>query len=106
MSEIKPDDPRGGSRHVESKVVGEESPPQPRDASDASEILDVASLGVSASAVERSEPESTERLVPSSDELKAAKYYAIAFLAVVIPLGLLLLGALVIAFVNSLRAME
>jgi hypothetical protein len=102
MSEIKPDDPRGGSRHVESKVIGEDTPSDIA----APETLDVASLAAGATALEHAEPDSTDRLVPSSDELKAAKYYAIAFLAVVIPLGLLLLGALVLVFVKSLRAME
>ena len=42
------------------------------------------------------------RWSPQAMKLVAAKYYAIAFLVVVIPLGLLLLTLLIIAFVKSL----
>ena len=108
MSEIKPDDPRGGPRHVDSKVVEDESaplmpPPPPAEEIPALPALDEVSSAVVAEAPDAGD---TDPMVPSSSELAAAKYYAIAFLAVVIPLGLLLLGLLVIAFVHSLSFLK
>lgn len=95
MSELKPDDPRGGPKHVESKVVGDEAlvehdapPPAVEDGAPSTQAEAPA------------QPDTMP--APTGEELVAAKYYAIAFLSIVIPLGLVLLGLVTIAFVRSL----
>jgi hypothetical protein len=93
MSEIKPDDPRGGPRHVESRVLSDAPVLQEDTAPDLKRLPEPQP---------ELPPPADEIGPPTGDELVAAKYYAIAFLVVVIPLGLLILGMVVLAFVRSL----
>jgi hypothetical protein len=77
MSDLPPDPPPHASeaRWVRAKVVAEDAPPTPPAAT---------------------APPSTTPLPAISDsELAAARWFSIAFLLVVIPLGLLVLGFVV-----------
>jgi len=94
MSEIKPDDPRGGPRHVDARVVSD-APMLQEDTSP-----DLPRLPPPQEPPASEQPDATG--TPSTDELAAAKLYAIVFLFVIIPLGLVILGMIVVAFVRSL----
>ena len=117
MSEINPDDPRGGPRHVESTVVGDEHdtsppppPPPPPPLAPAVEPEQIVLEDLTAATEPPSEPalqqlpdtQEFDGQLVGADELKAAKYFSIAFMVVIIPLSLIILGMVTLAFVRSL----
>ena len=122
MSEINPDDPRGGPRHVESTVVGDEHdtsppppptelpppplplPPPPTVESEQLVLEDlIAAPEISSEpGHQQADTQEFEDHVAGADELQAAKYFSIAFMVVIIPLGLIILAMITLAFVRSL----
>jgi hypothetical protein len=86
MSEPQDNIPQPLSRWVKAKVVGDDEPSKPPEDPQAAA------------------PESPQRLPPiTDDELAGARWFAIAFLIVIVPLGLIVLALIIWAAVTNLR---